>query len=75
MCLRYHVAEPNSNWPRAGLDVAERDPQLISDVADHLVCLHRTPLPSLLWREAVDPFMDRFPCGRIENCQHGACLG
>ncbi len=74
MCLRYHVAEPNSYRPGTGLDVAERDPQLIGRVADHLAHLHRTPPPGLFRREAVDSLMERFSYGRIEDGQHGACL-
>ena len=69
-CLHFHVAEPQAQWSRARLDVAERDAQLIGYVADHLARIHLSPMRRLLRVEAVDPRMDRVPRRWIEERQH-----
>ena len=70
ICLHFHVAEPQAQWSRARLDVAERDAQLIGYVADHLARIHLSPTRRLLRVEAVDPCMDRVPRRWIEERQH-----
>ena len=63
----FHVAEPEREWSGARLNVAEREAQLIADVAEHLVRVHFSPIRGPLRVETVDARMNRRPRRRIEE--------
>ena len=54
------AAESERELPRLDLSVAQRDAQMVSDMADHLRRRHRSPTGVALRQESVDPRMHRF---------------